>query len=559
MNKLFFLLLFFSLAFSPIFAQEWVSLDRSASEGNAPVIKVVSSDNDQTTILIKVPGFYQESLKGFSALSLPQAATTETIGKSALPIISGLISIPSNTATAEVSGIQVLQSTEILGIQASPFQKPTTDDEAEKEWTVDSTHYQSNEIFPKQRITLEKVAIWRNEKVLAFRFAPIQVQPSSGVATIAQEIQFTIRYEKSRQANFTKVNHLSAFENMYQSTLLNYEAQKTSREKPKYLMIVDNSLSLAAASISEWKESNGYDVKVVSLSEVGTTTQKIKDFVSKEYQSSGLSYLLLVGDADTIPVYNWSNNPSDYWYSCISGDDMYADIAVGRICAKNEAQVKTYLDKMRAYEGHKSNGKDWAVKALLVSHKERAPQKYHGCIEEVRKANYKNKVLFSIRHGVESSSKNAVIEGDIRQGRGIVTYRGHGQATNWSHWNGSNFTSLNLSTLTNSNYPVFFSIACWNSRIDGASETFAEAAMHQKHGASAFLGATRPSYTTPNHDFCKELFQAAFNQSISSVGDISNYANAQLIKKYGSSSYAMSNLKMYLWLGDPSLRVHVVK
>jgi hypothetical protein len=36
---------------------------------------------------------------------------------------------------------------------------------------------------------------------------------------------------------------------------------------------------------------------------------------------------------------------------------------------------------------------------------------------------------------------------------------------------------------------------------------------------------------------------------------ISNYANSDLITFYGSGSYYLDNVKMYLWLGDPAMEI----
>ena len=74
----------------------------------------------------------------------------------------------------------------------------------------------------------------------------------------------------------------------------------------------------------------------------------------------------------------------------------------------------------------------------------------------------------------------------------------------------------------------------------------------------AFLGATRPSYTIPNHDFDRYLFEAIGNEEILDIGWALNYANSRLIKSYGPTSVYMDNLRMYLCLGDPALSINIV-
>jgi hypothetical protein len=45
------------------------------------------------------------------------------------------------------------------------------------------------------------------------------------------------------------------------------------------------------------------------------------------------------------------------------------------------------------------------------------------------------------------------------------------------------------------------------------------------------------------------------NEGISDLGWVVNDAQVEVMAKYGSSSYATDNLKMYLLLGDPALQV----
>ena len=79
--------------------------------------------------------------------------------------------------------------------------------------------------------------------------------------------------------------------------------------------------------------------------------------------------------------------------------------------------------------------------------------------------------------------------------------------------------------------------------------------LREDGGAVAVLGATRPSYTTINHDFNRYLFQAILVEGVQPIGLILGRATAKLYNQYGTDTYAQANMRMYTWLGDPSLRV----
>jgi hypothetical protein len=97
--------------------------------------------------------------------------------------------------------------------------------------------------------------------------------------------------------------------------------------------------------------------------------------------------------------------------------------------------------------------------------------------------------------------------------------------------------------------PVVLNIACYCGDI--ASYCLSEAWMDHTGGAVASLGATKPSYTIPNHDFDKKLYEAFFLKDITDIGGALEYANDFILNYHGSLGVA--NAKMYLWLGDPAM------
>lgn len=558
----FFVMGFLILLACPLWA-DWVSLTRDAVPGSEPQIQIVVEDEHHCVVEVSLLGFYRDadSSTNLWQVRVPGNATTEELGRSALPVVTGMLALPSDVTRVRITNYETIANQEFSGFQVYPFQTPTTDEEKdEPAFTKDESHYLSHDLYPTAPLTVEDIAIWRNQKVVTFRFVPIQVRPARSILLVHSRIRFTLEYVRERSESLPQVAALECFEAMYQKLLLNYRPSSVTRAPEKYLVIAQDDLASAIEPLVDWRKGQNLQTELVKLSAVGNTPEKIKDYVSQKY-SQGLAYLLLVGDPNTLPLYKWDGAyPSDYWYSCLAGNDLYADICVGRICATSAAEVETSVQKIKAYESNQSRGSDWASKVLLVAHKEGAPGEYEGCLEVLRKVNYTYKVAFTTRYGSQASSTNAVVQNDIAAGYAIVTYRGHGSETNWSGWNGTNFTTSNMRSLSNTVYPVFFSIACLNSAIDKSAETLSEAcAKTPQGGGSAFLGASRPSYTIQNHDFCKFLFVGAFTQGLDRIGIVSNYANAELLKKYNNSSYAGANVKMYLWLGDPAMKLHINK
>ncbi len=103
---------------------------------------------------------------------------------------------------------------------------------------------------------------------------------------------------------------------------------------------------------------------------------------------------------------------------------------------------------------------------------------------------------------------------------------------------------------------MVLSVACLNMALDHDEQTLAEQwVQHPSGGAMAFLGSTRPSYTEYNNDFNRYLFGAVLGQRSTAIGQLLIQANAKLYRQYGFSKFALANMRMYTWLGDPALKL----
>ena len=114
-----------------------------------------------------------------------------------------------------------------------------------------------------------------------------------------------------------------------------------------YVIITTNNLenSVLSSSFINWKESLGFNIKIVKITDLiiqeqqGNDIQaKIRNFLREYYQIWGINYVLIVGDHETIPmrycypdpenhnfdIYSWSNGgevPTDYYYADLSLSD----------------------------------------------------------------------------------------------------------------------------------------------------------------------------------------------------------------------------------------------
>jgi hypothetical protein len=139
----------------------------------------------------------------------------------------------------------------------------------------------------------------------------------------------------------------------------------------------------------------------------------------------------------------------------------------------------------------------------------------------------------------------------------VVNYRGHGGTAIWQAWSAlsENYDTLNARALVNGDKtPVVFGIACSSGQIQWTGGAcLAEGFTLANDAAAAYLGATRPSWTNANHTYDEQIFSLIFDEGTNAIGNASNTAAVRMIAQHGSAG--LDNVRMFLWLGDPSLEV----
>ncbi|MBU7046714.1 MAG: VWA domain-containing protein [Theionarchaea archaeon] len=548
--------------------RKWVPF--SSSEPKEPEIEILEHKKSGTILEVNIHGMYEEEIEvhgqKFHFLTIPGCGWTYEIGKPQMPVIRDTIGIP-HFAKVRASVLESSYST-YKGYNVYPFQPPETDSGEENEFVIDTGFYSQSLWYPREILEVGDFAVWRDIHVVGLQINPLIVNPATGELRVYDHITIEVEYI----GGTVEAKSISPkFARMYKDVVLNYDylsikeeyLSSTRTSGLKYLVITDPALESSVQPLVDWHHQKGLETRVVTTAVAGTTCTTIKDYITTQYQlHSTLEYVLLVGDIDNLPWNSdWDGVPSDYWYGCVAGDDLYAELAVGRISATSSEEVTHQVNKILDYLKSPPVG-DWVERVLLIAHEEEAPGKYQKCKEDIR-GDFNTFATIDHLYGASSANggdeaTNVDVTNTINSHRGIVNYRGHGSEWEWYEWdfNGNSYTTTMARNLSNGDYtPVVFSIACDNAHLDYSNETLSEAFMKANDAAAAFLGASRPSYTTPNHDFDYQLFDAIYNENIYSIGWILNSANSWLINHYGADSYAMDNVRMFLWLGDPALDV----
>jgi len=103
--------------------------------------------------------------------------------------------------------------------------------------------------------------------------------------------------------------------------------------------------------------------------------------------------------------------------------------------------------------------------------------------------------------------------------------------------------------------PFVLNVCCRNGWVDDNNlETITEAFIRE-HKAIAVFASSRDSWTYPNNDFAKYMFDAVMTGRCQTPAAIIRYAKSKMVKNHGTSSYHLDNTVMYNLFGESTADV----
>ena len=349
-------------------------------------------------------------------------------------------------------------------------------------------------------------------------------------------------------------------------------------QRGSYMIIAPDGVVGYLGDFVSFKNSQGYDVYLIPLSEAGGSAVEIKNTISNTLLDDPmLEYVLLIGDVDgfaEVPsfYYGPENDVSDQQYTHILGEDNTPDVFIGRLSIDSLSDLAVILSKTIQYVREPLAFDDnWLDRGLVVA------------------GNYANTYPIPITPKWTSywlmeelldygySEVDTVFYPPIQQGApyiiplinngvGIVNYRGWGDANGWHYpeFHVDDVNDLNNGWLT----PVFMSYVCnSNDFANNVDPCLAEAVLRGgtptvPKGGVAFIGPSDLHTSTKyNNVINAYMYDAMLNYDVVELGPAMQAGQWGLTKEFpaqsgpGEAQEFYSNV--YNILGDPSLQVYL--
>lgn len=563
-----------------IAAGNWTPI--SSSTPKASQTTLISEQEDNITISFKVDGFYLNTVKtqlgDASVITLPNSAPIQEAHQPDLPKLSTSVIIPDlalmdievvSSSYVEFENINIAPSKGVLTRDINPATVPYTYGRA----------YQTDQFYPNTLSGLDRPFIIRDVRGQHVQVYPFQYNPITKVLRVYNEIVVRVYKVNDkgenpliRTSNSNKV--VREFYNIYESVFLNNPVQDYTpvEEEGNMLIISHPTFMQAMQPFIDWKTIKGTKVEMVDVSTIGTTANQIKDYVVNYYNTTGLAFLLLVGDAPQIPTMKGGDlgGPSDPAYGYIVGNDHYIDILVGRFSAETVEHVTTMVERIVEYEKYPNTSIDWFTSGIGIASREGTGdngeydwQHMRYIRDDLMGYTYTDVAeLYEGSQGGQDAPGDptpSMVADEVNEGASIINYVGHGGTTSWVT---SGFSNSHVQNLTNNNkYPFVWSVACVNGEFENTT-CFAEAWTRAKNangptGALGFLGSTiNQSWNSPmcGQDEMVDILVESYSNNIKrTYGGLSFNGMFKMIEKYGSDGRNMADT--WLLFGDPSVVV----
>ena len=548
-------------------------------------------------------------------------------GNPYLPYFAADILLPQNQeiANVRITSIEYYPTLDNIKIKPASKQIPLSK-EIDPNYQVipNEKIYNSSEPFPKNVIENSSTHFLSGHSIGSFTICPVNYIPADNQIKFIKKITIEIETETTNRAlNSEKfLRDSKQVENRIVKIVDNPEILDTySYSEPKrdeeydILLITDSSLLSAFNDYVEYKESTGFIVKTISTNTIylqysGQDEQeKIRNCIIDYYSNYGVSSVILGGDSapnnssnDIIPHrgffadpgdgYADNDIPSDMYYACLDGSwnddgdnnwgesneaDLYAEVAIGRICADNATEIQHHTNKLYMYQNEPVV--EDIEKALMLgeylwpgtyggTYKDEVAygSSNHGYTTEGVSDNFTVYTLYEIN---SSWNKYDVFNQFNNIGLNLRNHLGHSDV-------GYNMLMYN-SDLTTSNFTndgvtrgfvIGYSQGCYNGSFDNrstggsyGSDCFAEEITTIETADVASIGNSRygwgeqGSTNGASQYFDREFYDAIFGENITLIGNAngdSKEDNVSFIEQDQVIRWCAYELILF---GDPTMDI----
>lgn len=240
----------------------------------------------------------------FSELSLgDESPWIEVVGDPQVPAVNRSVIIPG----AAKIGVAVLETEYELwtGVDVAPTKGVLlrTVDPADVPYELGPAYDQDAD-FPGELAVLRDPYILRDHRGVVVDLFPVQVNPVQRTVRIYHHVVLELTRVGDGEINVLAGAvrpPVESFETIYRHHFVNHETQGVTKYQPlpdsgEMLIIAADSWVTNAQPLADHKNSIGVPTTLVGVGSIGNNAGSIESYIQNLYNSSNLTFVLLVGD-----------------------------------------------------------------------------------------------------------------------------------------------------------------------------------------------------------------------------------------------------------------------
>lgn len=587
--------------------------------GQAHQFNVTAQSGSGVEIIFSLHNYTLEELSvagstmyvaGIPGVFLPSDPGTPNLARS-----SRFVAVPQGAKVKVTIVSSRIDHRENIDIAPAP-ELPLESDDSPLAYIKDMSIYGKDAFYPESPVLVSPLRKIRGVDVVIVSVCPFQYNPVTKELLIYRDIQIRLDFIGGN-GHFGEDRLRSRFwEPILQNHLINYSSLEPidfySPERTvlindyEYIIIVPNDAVFEAwgDTIKSWRRKQGIPTEVFTLSEVGgSDSASIKNFLQNAYNTwnpAPAAFLILSDYPSTGLVYGITSahvpHPdgqmiADNWYADFDGDDL-PELHHARICAQNNSQLSTIINKFLSYERNPYTNSGF-YNAPLVCAAWQTDRWFQLCGEVIRgffinglgKSPNRQYQIYSgtpvvggpwstatntrtvvqywyargwlsdtlNQNGVAwwSNGTNTAITNGINSGAFLVQHRDHGSIDGWGE---PSYDTTDLNNLTNTMFPFVYSTNCQTGWYDYSARCFTEKFHRISAGALGVNSPTRNSYSFVNDTYVWGTYDCLWPQFDNGypLVNMIGYPNLRPCMAMTSGKYY---LEAHSWPSNPERKV----
>ena len=508
----------------------------------------------------------------FRRLNVPGLGVSGSVGRPELPVWRRLIEVPLNAAgvkatVTSMSAEPALVDGKSTGEPLYPVQPPVEKVPGAKPAPLvwDRAYYARTGKTDAVPVEVSHFGIQRGRNLYLVSVYPFEYTPASSALTVRTALSFDVSWSCESSVPQWRASRYRSLllEQPLAPVLLNEEGTKDGfAGYPAGLLIIAAPSFFNDPNLADyvaWKNQRGLHTTLVSTAETGATATAIRDYIQNAYDTWDIppSFLLLVGDTDTIPHWTGGGSdspPTDLNYALLDGTEWNTpDIWCGRFSVRTAAELAHAVHKTLNYE-HRlwSTAPGWEKNASFMAGQDNyaITEGTHNAVitSYFNPAGFTSEKIYMVSYGGTTQQ----IRNAANDGRSFLVYSGHGGETVWA--DGPYFSQSDVTSLNNDVFPMVFGFAC----VTGCytiTECFGETWLRHEAGGLAYWGSSVNSFWDEDDILERKVFNGFWDQGLTWIGAMLEYGKTNLYLYYGNTTNVRRYFEMYNLMGDPSVEL----